>query len=116
MGVGTEILVGLYVERSLAMVVGLLGILKAGGAYVPLDPAYPPERLAFMLEDSQAAVLITTTDHRPPTTDQRPPTNDQRLAIGEWETPNPQSPIPNPHPLHPLTLSPCHLVTLSESW
>ena len=59
MGVGAEVLVGLYVERSLAMVVGLLGILKAGGAYVPLDPTYPPERLAFMLEDSQAPVLLT---------------------------------------------------------
>ena len=58
MGVGAEVLVGLYVERSLAMVVGLLGILKAGGAYVPLDPTYPPERLAFMLEDSQAPVLL----------------------------------------------------------
>src|SRR6478672_2230513 len=46
-------------ERSLEMVVGLLGILKAGGAYVPLDPAYPQERLAFLLEDSQPPVLIT---------------------------------------------------------
>ena len=46
-------------ERSLDMVVGLLGILKAGGAYVPLDPAYPKERLAFMLEDTQAPVLLT---------------------------------------------------------
>ena len=52
-GVGPEVLVGICVERSLDMVVGLLGILKAGGAYVPLDPAYPQERLAFMLADSQ---------------------------------------------------------------
>jgi len=52
-------LVGLCVERSLDMVVGLLGILKAGGAYVPLDPAYPPERLAFMLKDSAAPILVT---------------------------------------------------------
>jgi len=59
LGVGAEVLVGLCVERSLEMVVGLLGILKAGGAYVPLDPAYPPERLAFMLEDSQVGVLLT---------------------------------------------------------
>lgn len=58
-GVGPEVLVGLCVERSLDMVVGLLGILKAGGAYVPLDPAFPAERLAFMLEDAQAAVLVT---------------------------------------------------------
>jgi amino acid adenylation domain-containing protein len=51
--------VGISVERSLEMVVGLLGILKAGGAYVPLDPAYPPARLAFMLEDSRVPVLLT---------------------------------------------------------
>ena len=50
MGVGPGVLVGLCAERSLAMVVGLLGILKAGAAYVPFDPTYPPERLAFMLE------------------------------------------------------------------
>jgi amino acid adenylation domain-containing protein len=59
LGVGPNTLVGLCVERSLDMVVGLLGILKAGGAYVPLDPSYPPERLAFMLEDSQTSVLVT---------------------------------------------------------
>jgi amino acid adenylation domain-containing protein len=58
-GVGPEVLVGIYVERSLEMVEGILGILKAGGAYVPLDPAYPQERLAFMLADSQAPVLLT---------------------------------------------------------
>src|SRR3954449_12054645 len=60
-GVGPEVLVGLCVERSLDLLVGLLGILKAGGAYVPLDPAYPQERLAFMLEDASARVVITTT-------------------------------------------------------
>jgi surfactin family lipopeptide synthetase A len=59
LGVGPEVLVGIYVERSLEMVVGLLGILKAGGAFVPLDPAYPPERLTFMLEDAQVSVLVT---------------------------------------------------------
>jgi len=59
LGVGTEVKVAVCVERSLAMVVGLLGILKAGGAYVPLDPAYPKERLAFMLNDSNAPVLLT---------------------------------------------------------
>ncbi|GAC1389438.1 MAG: hypothetical protein NVS4B11_03610 [Ktedonobacteraceae bacterium] len=58
-GVGPEVLVGIYVERSLEMVVGLLGIFKAGGAYVPLDPTYPPERLAFILADTQAPVLVT---------------------------------------------------------
>src|SRR5258707_11719719 len=59
MGVGPEILVGIYLERSLEMVVGLLGVLKAGGAYIPLDPAYPKERLAFILTDTQAPVLLT---------------------------------------------------------
>ena len=55
LGVGPEVVVGLCVERSLEMMVGLLGILKAGGAYLPLDPGYPPERLAFMLEDAARA-------------------------------------------------------------
>ncbi|WP_414574322.1 AMP-binding protein, partial [Nostoc sp. CCY 9925] len=59
LGIGPEVRVGLCVERSLLMMVGLLGILKAGAAYVPLDPAYPEERLAFMLEDSQSYILLT---------------------------------------------------------
>ncbi|WP_287295711.1 non-ribosomal peptide synthetase [Moorena sp. SIO2C4] len=58
-GVEADVLVGLCVERSLEMVVGMLGILKAGGAYVPLDPEYPQERLSFMLEDTQVKVLLT---------------------------------------------------------
>ena len=58
-GVGPDVLVGLCVERSLDMIVGLLGILKAGGAYVPLDPAYPKDRVAYILEDASAPVLIT---------------------------------------------------------
>ena len=59
LGVGPETVVGLCVERSPEMVIGLLGILKAGGAYLPLDPGYPAERLAFMLRDAGAAVLVT---------------------------------------------------------
>src|SRR4029077_1137063 len=59
LGVGPEVVVGLCVERSLEMLIALLGILKAGGAYLPLDPDYPPERLAFMLEDSHAPLLRT---------------------------------------------------------
>ena len=59
LGVGPDVLVGICVERSLDMLVGLLGILKAGGAYVPLDPSYPTERLAFMLEDADVSVLLT---------------------------------------------------------
>ncbi|HZA25088.1 MAG TPA: AMP-binding protein, partial [Dehalococcoidia bacterium] len=59
LGVGPEVVVGLCMECSLELVIGILGILKAGGAYLPLDLAYPKERLAFMLEDSQAPVLLT---------------------------------------------------------
>ena len=58
LGVGPEVIVALCVERSLELIVGLLGILKAGGAYLPLDPDYPPERLAFMLADAHARVLV----------------------------------------------------------
>ena len=59
MGVGPDVLVGLCVERSVEMIVAMLGILKAGGAYVPLDPAYPAEWLAFVLEDTRMPVLLT---------------------------------------------------------
>ena len=59
LGVGPDVLVAVCLERSLEVVVGLLGILKAGGAYVPLDPAYPKERLAFMLKDARPPVLLT---------------------------------------------------------
>ncbi|MGQ0541968.1 MAG: AMP-binding protein, partial [Blastocatellia bacterium] len=59
LGIGAESLVGICVERSVEMIVGILGILKAGGAYVPLDPEYPKERLAYKLKDSRAEVLIT---------------------------------------------------------
>ena len=59
-GVGPEVRVALCLERSLEMVVAILGVLKAGGAYVPLDPGYPVERLRFMLEDSGASLLLTT--------------------------------------------------------
>ena len=71
LGVGAETLVGISTPRNAEMITGLLAILKAGGAYVPLDPNYPPERVRYMLEDSQAAVLLTHTsvldnlpDHR----------------------------------------------------
>src|SRR5258708_31706364 len=63
-GVGPGVRVGVCVERSLEMVVGLLAVLKAGGAYVPLDPDYPPQRLSFILEDSQALVLLTRDNWR----------------------------------------------------
>ena len=61
-GVGPDTVVGLCLERSLEMVVGLLGILKAGGAYLPLDPDYPAERLGYMLADAGAKMVVTTSD------------------------------------------------------
>ena len=63
-GVGPEVCVGLAVERSVEMVVGLLAILKAGGAYVPLDPSYPAERLAYMASDSGVTLLLTQSQVR----------------------------------------------------
>ncbi|MBY0463081.1 MAG: amino acid adenylation domain-containing protein, partial [Alphaproteobacteria bacterium] len=59
LGVGPDTLVAISVERSLEMIIGLIGILKAGGAYVPLDPSYPQERLQFMLDDTRVSILIT---------------------------------------------------------
>jgi amino acid adenylation domain-containing protein len=71
LGVKPDVLVGICVERSLDMIIGLLGIFKAGGAYLPLDPVYPEARLAFMLEDAKVPILLTQsslTDKLPQTT------------------------------------------------
>jgi len=59
LGVGPDVCVGIAMERSLEMVIGILAILKAGGAYVPLDPAYAPERLTFMIEDARLTLLLS---------------------------------------------------------
>jgi amino acid adenylation domain-containing protein/thioester reductase-like protein len=61
LGVKPETLVGLCLDRSLDMIVGLLAVLKAGGAYVPIDPSYPQERIALILEDSQVSILLTAS-------------------------------------------------------
>ncbi|MEO8156419.1 MAG: amino acid adenylation domain-containing protein [Betaproteobacteria bacterium] len=65
LGAGPDVLVGLLVERSLEMVVGILGILKAGAAYLPIDPGYPQERVGFMLADANAALVLTQTSLLP---------------------------------------------------
>jgi len=62
LGVGPDVIVGLCMERSVDLIVALVAVLKAGGAYLPIDLAYPKERLAFMLDDSQARVLLTQTN------------------------------------------------------
>ena len=81
-GVGANALVGLCMNRSLEMVVGLLGVLKAGGAYVPLDPAYPQERLQFMIEDSGLQLLLTQEALR----SVLPEITGQVIAVdSEWE-------------------------------
>ncbi|PSL42360.1 amino acid adenylation domain-containing protein, partial [Chitinophaga niastensis] len=62
-GVGAETLVPICIDRSLEMIIGIMGILKAGGAYVPIDPEYPLDRIAFMLSDINAALLLTNAAH-----------------------------------------------------
>src|SRR5262249_15718549 len=59
LGVGPEVRVGLCVERGASMIVGMLGIHKAGGAYLPVDPSYPKQRLAFLLQDAEARIVLT---------------------------------------------------------
>ncbi|WP_181016043.1 non-ribosomal peptide synthetase/type I polyketide synthase [Pseudanabaena sp. BC1403] len=76
-GVVAETFVAMCLERSIETIVAILGILKAGGVYVPLDPAYPQERLAFMLEDTQAPVLITQARLR----DRLPPTQSHIICL-----------------------------------
>lgn len=77
LGVRPEMRVGICVERGIPMVVAMLAVLKAGGGYVPLDPRYPAERLAYMLEDSQATVLLTEQLLRP----QLPPFSGKVLEL-----------------------------------
>jgi amino acid adenylation domain-containing protein len=62
MGVTADLLVGILMERSIELIVGLLGILKAGGAYVPLDPSYPPARLSYVLADAGVGILLTQSE------------------------------------------------------
>lgn len=84
LGVRPEVMVGICVERSFEMVIGILGILKAGGAYVPLDPQLPQERLAWMLEDANLQVLVTQL----PLTTKLPPHLAQIVCLDDdiWQT------------------------------
>jgi len=80
LGVGPEVLVGLCVDRSLEVVVGVLGILKAGGTYVPLDPEYPSDRLGFMLTDTQVPILLTQS-----WLVEKLPSQTQVICLDRWE-------------------------------
>jgi aspartate racemase len=102
LGVGPEVVVGLFVERSLEMLVGLLGILKAGGAYVPLDPSFPQARLAYMIADSGMKALVTHHDLDRSLT-ARPPSivylDADRGANSGQDMTNAKSPSPRPENL-----------------
>jgi amino acid adenylation domain-containing protein len=100
LGVGPEILVGIFLERSADMVIAMLGVLKAGGAYLPLDPAYPPDRLVFMLEDAQVHTVLTqaslvATLHGFQLSDERAAPHfvcldtDRRITLASAENPGP---------------------------
>jgi amino acid adenylation domain-containing protein len=92
-GVGPDVLVGICLDRSVDLVVGLLGILKAGGTYVPIDPQYPRERRAFMLQDSSSPVIVTEAAQAP---DLVVPNTKVVLLDEDWTT-IAQQPITNPH-------------------
>src|SRR2546430_766692 len=83
-GVGAEVLVGICVDRSLEMIVGLLGILKAGGSYLPLDPSYPRERLSLMLGEGEVRVMLTLTQKH--LRDQLPTQDAETISLdSQWE-------------------------------
>ena len=110
LGVGPEVVVGLCAERSLEMVVGLLGILKAGGAYLPLDPDYPRERLAFMLADAQAPVLVAQSG----LTDRLPASRAELVCLDtHWPIIDRQPAAPPATKLDPL--NPAYVIYTSGS-
>ncbi len=90
LGVQPGVLVGLFIERSLELVIGMLSILKAGGAYVPLDPAHPRSRIALVLNDAQPPVLLTTSQLRAklPPHNSREVTLEAVLSTGEGDGPH----------------------------
>ena len=96
LGVGPEVPVGICIQRSLEMIVGLLAIVKAGGAYVPLDPTYPSDRLAHILSDSAIGVVLTQTSLLP----LLPPEIQPVCLDGDWDAIAPQ---PATNPFSPAT-------------
>ncbi len=94
LGVGPGALVGVFCERSLLMVVALLGILKSGAGYVPLDPTYPAERIALMIEDSGAQLVVTSplSAERLPSRQAQPVLLDEQL-LGGGDASRPTSPV-----------------------
>ncbi|MEJ7675840.1 MAG: amino acid adenylation domain-containing protein [Chitinophagaceae bacterium] len=92
-GVKEETLVPICIERSMEMIVGILGILKAGGAYVPIDPEYPEERISYMLEDTGAAIVVSSKESRSKLKDS---TDIEIIELdGDWKTLNYQLPTTN---------------------
>lgn len=86
-GIGPEHVVSICVERSIEMIVGVLGVLKAGGAYLPIDPSYPPDRIAFMLQDSGAAILLTQHAVLPELLNQEPSITNRKLICLDTDWP-----------------------------
>ncbi len=104
-GVEPGVLVGIYMERSVDMLVGVLGILKAGGAYVPLDPSFPPTRLQFMVDDAQVHLLLTQSAL---VETQPPPQTRQRLCLDQlWDAPPPNDGANPMSPVQPSELAYC---------
>jgi amino acid adenylation domain-containing protein len=94
LGVGPEVRVGVCARRTPELVIGLLSVLESGGAYVPLDPDYPTERLAFLLEDSGAALVLTDGS----SADRLPATGLPRVRLGRWEGETIRAFPPRPSP------------------
>ena len=90
LGVKPGALVGLFIERSLELVIGMLGILKAGGAYVPIDPSNPSSRIALVLDDARPSVLLTTSQLRAklPPHESREVMLEAELSTGEVDGPH----------------------------
>ncbi|MGH7830686.1 MAG: AMP-binding protein, partial [Candidatus Binatia bacterium] len=130
LGAGPEVLVALCIERSLEAIIAILAILKAGGAYLPLDPEYPRERLAFMLEDSGAQVLLTQErllSRLPEMTDEGgPSTGEDRIAHGAERAassplPSPVLGLPSSSPQSEMAHAPCAMrhatvICLDKDW